>query len=315
MAQITVTVHLAPDLALRDRHRRLSQRLARIRHPAIAPITDVVVVSPGLDVTVDVPDDAEPLTEMATAAEVVILFAPVAAALAQVHDADLAWGPITSEHVWCRADGTGVLVGGGSLADPRDDLPSFMELLGSMLPVASVGADVVSLLVSGVDPDPSARPTMARVAAVLDLAARSLPLPQGAATSEVGVSSSPPAYRRSRVPAAGVPEGAAPVPPLRSARAAQVPSLRPARAATGGTTGRHAARAVRRIKARWVLVAVGALIIGVMGVGAVGADQPTVGSCVVDSSAAAAVGDRGDVVTSDLSRPARWPKRSADRAR
>lgn len=200
MTALTITVPLPADLAARDRHRRVLLRRGQLDHPALAGITAVAIVPAGLAIEYDVPADAAALAlapdpggaavptrsvrPIMDAAQVLALMAPVAAGLAVLHDAGFASGGIAASTVLVRSDGSGVFVGWAPDATCEQDVADVCDLLAELLPEGSVGADVVGVLVAGGDPDPQARPTMARLAAVLDLARRSMPM-------------SPPAIRRS----------------------------------------------------------------------------------------------------------------------
>ena len=175
MTTTVVHVHLPPDLALRDRHRRTCQRMARILHPALAPLREVTIVSAGLALEIDVPEGATLLPSSMSGPEVLAMLAPVAAGLAHLHDAGFASGAVARDCLRRRPDGSGVLIGWQPDAQAHDDVADLADLLAQLLPEGSVGADVVSVMVCGADPDPGARPSMARMAAALDLAARSHP--------------------------------------------------------------------------------------------------------------------------------------------
>lgn len=307
----TFTIALPPDLAQRDRCRRAFQRLARIHHDALAPISEVSIVPEGVCHTTHVPDDALPLADPSpqfTVTDALTLLTPVAAALALVHDSGLVCGPVSATAVWRCSDGRGLLVPAAARTqvlstDSSEDVADFVALLAQLLPENSVGADVVGILIAGADPDPLLRPSMARVSAVLDLALRSLPEGQ-----YMPAPVSPQAHRRARplqvtheeAPSPG------PVPPASESR-------------EGRSRGRHAASARTvsdrlpvRLSWRWGVVLVGVITASLIGLSAVGADEPAVGVCAVVPQAEAAP---AAPVTSDPERPGQSTKQSSGRSR
>lgn len=291
MTQTVLHIPLAPDLALRDRYRRAAQRFARIGHPALAPLHDVVIVPEGLALTFEIPAGATAVADDLTGPEALALLAPVAAALAQAHDAGQSHGCVSRAHLRRLSDGSGLLVSWTPDGRPEDDVADFAELLADVLPEGSMGSDVVAVMISAADPDPAARPSMARIAAVLDLAARSHP----------PAMVSPPAVRRRQ------PVEEAMVVEDRPARR----SMRQDRSSRPAGPGRHAARTHRRPPLRWLLASAGIAAIGVLGINAVSADDQTVGTCVVERASADA--DAGAVNSPPP--PAKSPKRSSDRSR
>lgn len=182
MTVITTLITLPPDLVERDRVRRQAQRVGALEHPGLAPLRDVAFTAEGLTLSWDVPvvDDVAPQSS----GQVIVALASVAAGLAVLHDAGLAHGGIDASSIHVSG-GRGLLTGwrpGGTSAGDVCDLVTVLE---SWLPPASVGADIAQLIISAQDPDVTARPSMARVAAALDRASTY-------AASLV----SPPAHRR-----------------------------------------------------------------------------------------------------------------------
>ena len=302
MTTTVLHVNLPPDLALRDRHRRTCQRMARIVHPALAPVREVTIVSAGLALEIDVPEGATLLPSSMSGPEVLAVLAPVAAGLAHLHDAGFASGAVARDSLRRRPDGSGVLIGWQPDAQAHDDVADLADLLAQLLPEGSVGADVVSVLVCGADPDPGARPTMARMAAALDLAARSHPVVDGAPS--LSTPTSPLAVRRSAVPV------------VQASVAATVhvdeAGLR-GRGRRESTRGpRHAASSsARSSRSRWFAVAAGIAAIAVIGVGAVGADESAIGTCRVETAPT----DAGAGAASFPPPPARSQTRSRDLSR
>lgn len=266
MTTITTLITLPPDLVERDRVRRQAQRAGAIRHPGLAALRDVSFSSEGLVLTWDVPGEDEDVRP-----DAVSLLAPVAAGLALLHDAGVAHGGVRESAIHV-CDGRGVLTGwrpGGTAADDVRDLVAILE---TWLPPASVGADVAQIIIRAHDPDPSVRPSMARLAAVLDRAAC-----VGAPVA------SPPAHRRARTSMDGPsPVAVAPVVP--------VPG--------GAARGRHALRRAPQVSAargwrlprlplRWGVAIVGAALAGFIGLSTLGAAGSAPGSCpaVMEGSA------------------------------
>ena len=236
----------------RERIRRDVSSAALIRHPGLAEVTSVAVVDSGVSASYVVPVSARPVWagNMASSEQVVRLMAPVAAGLALLHDAERVHGAIGIDRLWQRADGAGVLGPGPGAGAPADDVRDLLLVLESLLPPHSVGSDIAQLLIAGADPDPQVRPSMSRVAAVLDAAnRRSL--------------TSPPAHRR--VPAAPA-AAASPLP------ADAVPRRH----------ARHAASAPVGHLSRWIswrtaAAALGIVFVGLIGINAVNAaDAPAV---------------------------------------
>ena len=192
----------------RERIRRDVSSAALIRHPGLAEVTSVAVVDSGVSASYVVPVSARPVThgEDLSPEQAVRLLAPVAAGLALLHDAERTHGAVGSDRLWARADGVGVLGPGPGAGAPTDDVRDFLLMLDSLLPQHSVGSDIAQLLIAGADPDPRLRPSMARVAAVLDAASRRF-------------LTSPPAHRRVPVtPAAAASPLPAVAAPRRHAR-------------------------------------------------------------------------------------------------
>ena len=307
MTTTVLHVNLPPDLALRDRHRRTCQRMARILHPALAPLREVTIVSAGLALEIDVPEGATLLPSSMSGPEVLAMLAPVAAGLAHLHDAGFASGAVARDCLRRRPDGSGVLIGWQPDAQATDDVADLADLLAQLLPEGSVGADVVSVMVCGADPDPGARPSMARMAAALDLAARSHPVVDG--VPSMRTPASPLAIRRSAVPTISAP-------PVESSAATPVgvgEAGRRGRDRRESPRGpRHAASTSRRSSRwRWFAVAAGIAAIAFIGVGAVGADEPAIGTCRVETADA----DDGLGAASSPPPPARSQTRSWDLSR
>jgi hypothetical protein len=193
---ITTLLALPPDLVERDRVRRQALRVGAVRHEGLAPLREVVFAGEGLALTWEVPVTSEDLVADASALSAL---APVAAGLALLHDGGLAHGGVSEANVHLRA-GRGVLSGWRPGGTPEGDVAALVALIDSFLPSASVGAEIAQILIAGSDPDPAARPSMARIAAALDRAAV---WPGGAAEPHLaGYTAppiSPPAHRRARV--------------------------------------------------------------------------------------------------------------------
>jgi hypothetical protein len=251
MAIQTSLLPLPPDLVHRDRIRRQALRVATVHHEGLALLHDVAFVSEGLALTWDVPDGVVDATPM-DAASALRLMAPIAAGLALLHDAGLAHGGVCAANI-LDVEGSGLLMGWRPGGTSEDDVRDIATVLDEWLPSASIGADVAHMLIVGADPDPLVRPTMARMAAVLERECRhALPL------------TSPPAHRRARVI-----ESEAPPPRLHSP--VEVASPR-------ATRGRHAAsRAsagrpllpITGISWRWAIAGAGALAAAFLGFTAV----------------------------------------------
>lgn len=249
----TYALHLDPP---RDARRRALARTSLVRHPGLAEIASVVEADDGLVVTWVAPAVARPFADSITgrtAESVIRAFASVAAGLAQLHDADCVHGAVGIERVWVRPDGSGVLAPGIAAGAPADDVHALVEVMREVLPSHSVGADLAHLLVIGGDPDPDARPSMARVAAVLDLARRRLAPP-----------SSPPAPRRAGTcpepgvwgDAAATPSASIPLPP-------PPPSVKASRARHAAPAGRlHRRPSWRAIAALAGVAVASVLVIG-----------------------------------------------------
>ncbi|MFM7211585.1 MAG: hypothetical protein ACKOYQ_06210 [Actinomycetota bacterium] len=268
---------VVPVLSPSDSRRRALTRAAVVRHPGLVDITSVREVETGLEVSFCPPAGARQVEvdEREWAADdVVRLLAPVAAGLAQLHDADCAHGAVALDRVWVRPDGAGLIAPGIAEGVATDDIRDLVSLMRDLLPAHSVGGDLASLLIMGTDPDVSARPSMARVAAILDLARRggqAAPVglarrvgqaaPVGLARRRSAPLTSPPAQRRA---------GTCPEPvvfPL-TTPSAKVPRAR--HAAPAG-------RLPRRPTWRMVAVIAGTVAAGVLLLGAArGSDAPVV---------------------------------------
>lgn len=249
--------------ASREQARRQVLRAAVIRHPGLAEVTQVTLDDRGVIVDYAVPADASHAQSVPplTGNDVIRLLTPVAAALALLHDAGYVHGAIGLDRLWLRESGGGLLGPGSGVGEAADDVRDLVAVLDAMVPHHSVGSDVAHLIVAGSDPDPALRPSMARIAAVLDAADRRVRPPM-----------SPPAQRRSpmepsdRSSSSGAPAQAVAVPSRgrhASPRGAAWPS-------------RRAARAVRRrLSWRAFAVAIGVGVVALMGLNAVsGADTP-----------------------------------------
>ena len=204
MTSITTLLSLPPDLVERDRVRRQALRVGAIEHPGLAPLRSADFAGAGLALTWAVPADSH---AMDSGDDAIAVLAPIAAGLALLHDAGVAHGGVTADAVHVSG-GRGLLTGWRPGGSPADDVADLIGLLEAALPSGSVGADVVQLLVAGVDPDPQVRPSMARVASVLDSTSRCASPPI-----------SPPAQRRARLDDALPPAHR----PARSRRGAPAP--------------------------------------------------------------------------------------------
>ena len=261
---IAPTILVAAPSELRDRVRRDMLRVAVVRHPALAEATRVSVADDGVEAEYAVPPGSQRILagDALPGDAVVSVLAPVAAGLALLHDAGLAHGAVGIDRLWRRTDGAGVLGPGPGAGAPTDDVRDFALMLERLLPDRSVGSDIAHLLIAGGDPDPTMRPSMARVAAVLDAASRRAhPL------------TSPPAHRRALVaPAAAaspLAEGAGPRQPGGSTARHGGLTRRRARHAASAPVGRL------RVPLSWrvLAVAVGVLAVAFIGVGAVRGDD------------------------------------------
>ena len=263
-------IDLPSDMVVRDRARRACQRVAETTHPGLAPVVSVAVVARGVEITYAVPSGARAVTRDALvgADDVIRLVAPVAAALAVVHDADRAHGGVRADSIWRLPGGAGVLGPGEPGGSPTEDVRDLVALLDTLLPQGSVGADVAQVLVMGADPDPTVRPTMARIAGILDLARRRC--------DEAGSHpTSPPAQRRGVPPEMGHPLPVSSERPRARARHAAGRSPAPVGRLTRASTERGAPRLRGFVpRLRWVIAAMGVVVAGFVGLGAVGATEP-----------------------------------------
>lgn len=227
---VTTLLTLPPDLVARDRVRRQALRAGAARHEGLAPLREATFAGEGLALTWEVPAGSEHLTvgEGALSA-----LAPIAAGLALLHDAGVAHGGVTGAAVHVH-EGRGVLSGWRPEGTPASDVAHFVALLDTYLPPASVGAEIAQLMISGADPDPGVRPSMARIAAALERAAAVAAYPI-----------SPPAHRRARPGETPPPRPAEPVDVTASPSHASVPAVAARRAGRDGAVGpgRHAAPA------------------------------------------------------------------------
>lgn len=281
-AATVAVVH--PLLPPRDAQRRVLARASAIRHPGLAEIIEVAEIDTGLQVSFALPFGAQPLpVDLPSSPEALVrLLAPITAGLALLHDAECVHGAVSIASVYARSDGAGVLAPGSGSGAIADDVHDVVAILRDLLPSHSVGSDLAHLIVVGTDPDPSVRPSMARVAAILDLARRRLAPP-----------TSPLAQRR----AGTCPE---PQPPLSGLPAG---SPHPAGSATV-TRARHAAPAGRprhRLSWRMAAALAGIAVAGVLAIGAVrSSDAPLV--CPAPAAA------------TNPTPPAGWLDRSSDRS-
>lgn len=263
MTSITTLLSLPPDLVERDRVRRQALRVGAIEHPGLAPLRSADFAGAGLALTWAVPADSH---AMGSDDDAIAVLAPIAAGLALLHDAGVAHGGVTEDAVLVSG-GRGLLTGWRPGGSPAADVAALIGLLDAALPSGSVGADVVQLLVAGVDPDPAVRPSMARVASVLDSASRRTP-----------PLISPPAQRRARLDEAPPPRTvepvAAAVPPPRIAEAVRHARLprRPGRhAAPRALAGSSASSvALPRIPWRWGVALGGAVAVAFIAMSALG---------------------------------------------
>ena len=315
MPEITVTVLLPADVEVRARTRRASVQAASIRHPGLAGL-DAQIEADGLRLRYLLPDDARPLDDSdIDAAGVLALMSPIAAALALLHDAGIAHGGVHRDHVYATELGYGVLCGWRPGADPAEDVLALSQLVVDLLPSASVGADLAQALVWAADPDPAVRPSMARLAGLLHRSrqagrlcrpdgdpahrrsarpGRVVGIPDSAAGAalatqpDVEVPPSPPARRLAFADDVDT----APVPPTRPSAVLAALTRSESPQQVKPPSGRHAAgRAdVRRRDAlgrasrfhwRWVVAGAGALSVGILAWGAIGAGDASssVGTC------------------------------------
>lgn len=268
---LTTLLALAPDLVERDRIRRQALRVAAVRHEGLSPLREVAFAGEGLALTWEVPVESESLV---TGEAALAALAPVAAGLALLHDAGLAHGGISQGSLRVH-DGRGVLSGWRPGGTPEADVHDLVALLEACLPPSSVSADVAHLLIAGSDPDPATRPTMAKVAAVLEHASVvHAPL------------ISPPAHRRARVSEA---------PPPRPAESIAA-DVAPRRPGTATARGRHAARrapagtpgarlAGVRLPWRWGVAIAGTALACFLGLSALGSAGSAQQVCPAPSSA------------------------------
>lgn len=306
MLDHSITIPFPPDIAERDRARRVALRAARVEHPGLASL-DARIVPGGVSFEYGVPDGTGPLPALPTAEEALAILAPVAAGLALLHDAGLAHGDVRLESLRRTAAGAGVLVGWRPDGEVAGDLEGLVAAAHALLPSGSVGSEVAQALVWAGDPDPSGVPeerrTMARLASVLESARRRLTArPAG----DPAVPPSPPALRRVPAvdPGASAPDTrgvgvvggagtrdssatphATPAATLRILRPAgrvspprtvsgETPGAEgPIASATiGGPSPRRARHAARRSASmprwRWLIAAAGAVVVAVTSLGA-----------------------------------------------
>lgn len=253
---LTTLLAIAPDLIERDRVRRQALRVGAVRHEGLAPLKEAAFAGEGLGLTWEVPLDDEGLC---AGDGVLAVLAPIASGLALLHDAGLAHGGVMADAVHVHL-GRGILSGWRPGGTPEGDVTDLVTLIDAYLPSASVGADVAQILIAGADPDPAARPSMARIAAVLARASDAR-LPH----------ISPPAHRRARLGEA--------LPPRPVETGAAHATARPP--SPGQGRGRHAARRApagtrsssfigMRVPWRWGVAAAGAVAAAFLGFSALG---------------------------------------------
>lgn len=258
---ITTLLTLPPDLVERDRVRRQALRAGAVQHDGLAPLRSAAFAGEGLALTWAIPEGSSLIS---STDDPIVALAPIAAGLALLHDAGLAHGGVSSDAVHV-SEGRGCLAGWRPGGTPEGDVLALVGMLDHLLPRGSVGADVVQALIAGADPDPSARPSMARVAAVLDGAARRHSPPI-----------SPPAQRRARLDDAPPPRMVEPVAATVPARRAHEPTSSAPRA-----RGRHAAHrapagptlstaALVRVSWRWGVALAGVAVATFLGMSSVG---------------------------------------------
>ena len=270
---LTTLLAIAPDLVERDRVRRQALRVGAVRHEGLAPLREAAFAGEGLALTWEVPFDAEAISR---GDEVLAALAPIAAGLALLHDAGLAHGGITADSVHVHL-GRGILSGWRPGGTPEGDVSDLVTLIDDYLPSASVGADVAQVLIAGADPDPAARPSMARIAGVLTRAADAR-LPQ----------ISPPAHRRARLGEAPPPRPAemgAVKAAARSPLPAQGRGRHAARRASAGT--RSASLGGARLPWRWGVAAAGVVAAAFLGFSALGSSGSAQEICPAVPSASA----------------------------
>ncbi len=267
---ITTLLALPPDLVERDRVRRQALRVGAVRHEGLAPLREVAFAGEGLALTWEVPGEREGLVHDDS---VLAALAPVAAGLALLHDAGLAHGGVSEANVHVQV-GRGVLSGWRPGGTPEGDVAALVALVDSSLPSASVGAEIAQILIAGSDPDPAARPSMARIAAALDRAAvwsgRAAEQPlSGYAAPPI----SPPAHRRARV----VHEGEADTSSLRAlassgSKVATGPMVHPrGRGRHAASSGPRAATTLSiRLPWRWGVALAGIAAAAFLGMSALG---------------------------------------------
>ncbi|MBM3685688.1 MAG: hypothetical protein FJW85_01610 [Actinobacteria bacterium] len=253
---LTTLLTLPPDLVARDRVRRQALRVGALRHDGLAPLREAAFAGEGLALTWEIPAESARL-EMGDAA--IAAIAPIAAGLALLHDAGLAHGGITGDCVHVHS-GRGILSGWRPGGTPEGDVADLIALMDTCLPSASVGAEVATMLIAGSDPDPAARPTMARLAAALERAA---------AASAALIS--PPAHRRARPSEAPPPRPAEPRAPREAAHRSEPVVGRGRHAVRRAPAGtRSLPRVGIRMTWRWGIALGGAALAGFLGLSALG---------------------------------------------
>lgn len=296
MTTFTTLIPLPPDLVHRDRVRRQALRAGTIHHEGLAALRDAAFASEGLALTWEIPAGARACDEdMTDAAEILRIMTPIAAGLAVLHDAGLAHGGVSTSAIF-HDHGVGILAGWLPGGDAAQDVRDVVSVLYAWLPSASVGADIAQVLIMGADPDPTVRPTMAKLAAALERASdRALP------------PTSPPAHRRARVA-----ETQAPPP-----RPISPPEAAPPRS----SRGRHAARRVpagrstgegRSVPWRWGLAGLGAAMAAFLGFTAVGSAEVMCPAAPVGAYVSPAGSYLKDVVAQIADRPGSSGQTSSD---
>lgn len=274
---ITTLITMPPDLIARDRARRQALRAGAVEHPGLAPLRSAAFAGEGLALTWQIPAGSRARIE---SDDPLAVLAPIAAGLALLHDAGLAHGGIASGAVHVSS-GHGVLTGWRPGGSQTDDVAHLVALLDAWVPRGSVGADLVQVLIAGGDPDPAARPSMARLAAAIERGAL-----ESRTSAQPVVPISPPAQRRARLDTA---------PPARAAE--RVPAAKPARQ-PAKSRGRHAARRTPgriatsvgsgiRIPWRWGLALAGSAAMVFLGLSALGSTGTAQEICPAPSGTSA----------------------------
>jgi hypothetical protein len=166
--------------------RRALAQLAALRHPNLAPVHSVSQEGVRFVLEHSVPPGAASWSQLcaqrpATAGEAAAVGLAVAAALTALHDADLAHGSVTGQHVLVGQDGSIVLGSCGTAwraapgqsgrsgvgPSPADDVQALAALIQDSFDPGTIGAELALLLIRSGDVDPKLRPGIAEVAVVL----------------------------------------------------------------------------------------------------------------------------------------------------